>query len=60
MATDRVSIRLDAERAGKLKELAKADRVSISEFVRRLIDAGYARNMRDERASDRTSEGDPC
>ena len=41
MVTERLEVRLDAERRRKLVELAAAQGLPVSEMVRRLIDEGY-------------------
>ena len=49
MSTQRVEIRLDPEQRRKLDDIAKRNRVSISDIVRRLIDQEYEEEMRQRR-----------
>lgn len=49
MQTERVEVRLDAERRRRLQRLADDAAVSVSEAVRALIDRAYAEHDRAER-----------
>ena len=47
--TDRLEIRLDAERRRKFEELAQSRQTSISDLVRALLDREYEEWLRGER-----------
>ena len=49
MVTARLDVRLDPEHRRKLKELAKREKASISEIVRKMIDRQYEAIQREWR-----------
>jgi hypothetical protein len=49
MTTERLDVRLDPERRQKLRDLAGAERIGVSEVIRRLIDAAYEARMLERR-----------
>lgn len=49
MVTERLEVRLDAERKRKLGEIAKENNRPVAEVVRQLIDTGYDEVLRERR-----------
>lgn len=45
MRTERIEVRLDPETRGKLEEVAAAKGLSVSEFVRSLIERSYEQEV---------------